>query len=927
MTEVDALSALLADPRKTRSWRAAAGPGGGAGGAPPPGPAARRGLPPLPVRRAAWDLLDLLRRPALQTRLVADDLAGWTRRILELVERSHTRGAALPAARRRVRRAPALRDPLPHREPHALLAADGGAGRGPGPRPAGDGRRRRTGHGGDPLENRIESALSDLACLTAGLANVMVPATATEADVGFMLGHCRRAHRAGVRGRAAAQGAGSPRGPPRPGPRGGARSRLPRRCRPALAGRRGGARGGRPRRAGATGALRPHRRPGLGDVHLGHHGHAQGHLLQPRNIVTKRFMRALALPEIGEQDVFLCYLPLYHTFGRYLELLGCIFWGSVYCFLESPSIDAVVAGMRRFRPTVFISVPKKWMELQGAVGRLVPLDTASDDEIAAAVRVTSGSLRWGLSAGAPRLRGLPLLPALRGGAALRLRHDRGHGRDHHDAPAATATTPWAARSPGSSCAWPPTGCLRGPYVMEGYLEPSGGDPGFDAEDGSTPATSWSRTRTASTAWWTGRRRSTRTSRARPSPQRVENLFRDFEAVSRVFLVGDHREYSTALIWPNWAFSLVDFRALSPEELRATSAPWSSPSTSSSPLTSASWTSPWWSGSWTPSGASSPPRGHPPQGGGARLRRRHRSALPPHAAPGRRRGAHVLQLALPGPGAHRPGHPGGDDELLLPSTDGQLAVRRLGPVSRRWGARSTPTRPVHPLGCPCLRLWLGNEELVPLGCGARDRPGRGGEDRLGAGGEAPRPERRAGAGGAGAGGSGLLDLQGGARAVRGACRPRSGAYVSWRRPGGGGGHAGRGGARRAAPARRGRGGGGPPPRLPGAGLPRAGARFGATLRRFLRAPGCFWIGARALCWSRRTSRTRGSRPSCTRRPSARARRVGRTRTRGPPRCSRSWRSTARRTPRASAACGPSSCACCCRAAGRRCCARRRPPWRG
>src|SRR6185503_19562212 len=47
------------------------------------------GLPPLPARRAAWDLLDLLRRPVLQTRLVADDLPGWTGRVLELVERSH----------------------------------------------------------------------------------------------------------------------------------------------------------------------------------------------------------------------------------------------------------------------------------------------------------------------------------------------------------------------------------------------------------------------------------------------------------------------------------------------------------------------------------------------------------------------------------------------------------------------------------------------------------------------------------------------------------------------------------------------------------------------------------------------------------------------------------------------------------------------
>ena len=124
-------------------------------------------------------------------------------------------------------------------------------------------------------------------------------------------------------------------------------------------------------------------------------GTPKGIRFSHRNVVTKRFMRALALPEIGEQDVFLCYLPLYHTFGRYLELLGCIFWGSVYCFLESPSIDAVVAGMRRFRPTVFISVP----EVDGAAGSGGTPGSPRHRErrrARGAVRhVTSGSLRWG----------------------------------------------------------------------------------------------------------------------------------------------------------------------------------------------------------------------------------------------------------------------------------------------------------------------------------------------------------------------------------------------------------------------------------------------------------------------------------------------------------------------------------------------------
>jgi long-chain acyl-CoA synthetase len=40
-------------------------------------------------------------------------------------------------------------------------------------------------------ENRLEMALVDLACLTHGLVNVMVPANATEADVGFILRHSK----------------------------------------------------------------------------------------------------------------------------------------------------------------------------------------------------------------------------------------------------------------------------------------------------------------------------------------------------------------------------------------------------------------------------------------------------------------------------------------------------------------------------------------------------------------------------------------------------------------------------------------------------------------------------------------------------------------------------------------------------------------
>ncbi len=67
-------------------------------------------------------------------------------------------------------------------------------------------------------------------------------------------------------------------------------------------------------------------------------GEPKGIMFSQMNIVYKRFCRAMALPEIGDKDRFLAYLPLYHTFGRWFEMMGCVFWGSSYSFMENPSL-------------------------------------------------------------------------------------------------------------------------------------------------------------------------------------------------------------------------------------------------------------------------------------------------------------------------------------------------------------------------------------------------------------------------------------------------------------------------------------------------------------------------------------------------------------------------------------------------------------
>jgi long-subunit acyl-CoA synthetase (AMP-forming)/N-acetylglutamate synthase-like GNAT family acetyltransferase len=116
------------------------------------------------------------------------------------------------------------------------------------------------------------------------------------------------------------------------------------------------------------------------------------------NLITKRFARAAALPNVGNNEVLLCYLPLYHTFGRYLELLGSIYWGGTYIFPDNPSIETLITLFPKVNPTGFISIPLRWVQLQEKC--LEKMDPIPDSEIqkVAFRSVTGGRLRWGLSA-------------------------------------------------------------------------------------------------------------------------------------------------------------------------------------------------------------------------------------------------------------------------------------------------------------------------------------------------------------------------------------------------------------------------------------------------------------------------------------------------------------------------------------------------
>jgi long-subunit acyl-CoA synthetase (AMP-forming) len=117
-------------------------------------------------------------------------------------------------------------------------------------------------------------------------------------------------------------------------------------------------------------------------------GRPKGVVFTPMNLICKRYCRAAALPAVGDDERMLCYLPLFHTFGRFLEMLGSIFWRGTYVFAQNPSFETLREGMQRVRPTGLISIPRRWQQIRDAA-----LATGEDP-----LELTGGALRWGLSA-------------------------------------------------------------------------------------------------------------------------------------------------------------------------------------------------------------------------------------------------------------------------------------------------------------------------------------------------------------------------------------------------------------------------------------------------------------------------------------------------------------------------------------------------
>jgi len=284
-------------------------------------------------------------------------------------------------------------------------------------------------------------------------------------------------------------------------------------------------------------------------------GEPKGIMFSQMNIVYKRFCRAMALPEIGDHDRYLAYLPLYHTFGRWLEMLGSIFWGATYSFMENPSVDTMIANMKLVKPSIFISIPKKWMQLFELIENQVDLEMEDDQVILKAVReVTGGKLKWGLSAA-----GFLAPETFQFFQKYGIELMSGFGMTEATG-GITMTPPYQYRPnslgkelPGIEIKIGNDGELlvKGPYVMMGYFGqnqqetfeegdwlPTGDVMQMD-DDGFIEIIDRKKEIYKNIKGET------------IAPQKIENYFKDFDYIHQVFLVGDHRSFNTILIYPNY----------------------------------------------------------------------------------------------------------------------------------------------------------------------------------------------------------------------------------------------------------------------------------------------------------------------------------------------------------------------------------------
>ncbi len=284
-------------------------------------------------------------------------------------------------------------------------------------------------------------------------------------------------------------------------------------------------------------------------------GEPKGIMFSHTNIVYKRFCRAMAIPGISDTDRYLAFLPLYHTFGRWFEMTGAIFWGAEYCFMENPSVETMIDNMRLVKPSIFISIPKKWIQLYEYITARIDVEVDDDEKIKTAViNATGGNLKWGLSAAG-------FLPSDVFRFLQRYGIELMSGFGMTEATGGiTMTPPFQYREnslgkalPGIEIKLGEDGeiLIRGPYVMLNYYNQKIENT-FDADGWLATGDVMKMDKDGFIEIIDRKKEIYKNIKGETiAPQKIENLFRDFEFVKQVFLVGDHRPFNTVLIFPDF----------------------------------------------------------------------------------------------------------------------------------------------------------------------------------------------------------------------------------------------------------------------------------------------------------------------------------------------------------------------------------------
>lgn len=287
-------------------------------------------------------------------------------------------------------------------------------------------------------------------------------------------------------------------------------------------------------------------------------GRAKGVVFSQYNLVSKRFARAAALPSVGRSEVLLCYLPLFHTFGRFFEMLGAIYWGGTYVFAGSPTAESLIAALGQVRPTGLIGVPVRWTQIRQQCLDAMDRELDAGGERAAFRQTVGDRLRWGVSAAGfldPQVfrffqrRGVELcsgfgMTEATGGITM-------------TPPGEYVDGSVGLALPGMRLRFTPQHELHiaGPYVAR-YLDD-------DAAAGSLPAIDpnedyWLPTGDVFSVDSSGHLEIVdrlkdiyKNSRGQTiAPQRIEQRLASVAGIRRTFLVGDHRDHNVLLIVPN-----------------------------------------------------------------------------------------------------------------------------------------------------------------------------------------------------------------------------------------------------------------------------------------------------------------------------------------------------------------------------------------